>query len=716
MNKEPGADKFGLFAGVFVPTFLTIVGVILFLRLGYVVGNAGILGASLIILISVSVTLATALSICSVASNTKVAAGGGYSIISKTLGIEVGGSVGIPLLLAQIISVAFYLFGFSEAWKFLYPNHSIVIVALIAFASIFLLTFIKIRAAITSQVFIFILIVASLISAYAGGFMPTAQVPQIGDFSDMSFWLLFALFFPAVTGLMAGIGLSGELKDARRDIPRGVLWAIGITTVLYLFTAWWLGFNATSEELIADNLIMIKLAAYAPFVLFGILAATYSSALTTFVGSSRLLNALGMHLLIPHSKFFAKKSSGEPRNAILFISLLVLILIMVGELNTLAPVLTILFLITYSVINGAVLTQKLSGMLSFRPLFRLHWIIPLYGMLACFLIMFQMSFLIGIGSIAAILLIYAWISNKGLEPEVADIRTTVYTLISEWASRKLKERPVSIKGLWKPSVLFPVTSAKDLLGSLPLLKSFLHPNGVITVLGMELENSGTLKESQEPGLDELKGTLEKLTSEKILPSFTTIKFKKYFAGIYHVLKAVEGRVFIPNLLFLPTMPSTFRDVEFQKLLTRAMNENMGVIFYDWNREGGLGNEEEIHIWLPDCNRKDEMDCDLAILIGYKLYQNWAGKMILHTRATKSKEAAVKQQLNRLIYDARLPANTQIEIHTETFIQAIKEAPHFDVHIVSVTAKTDKKLLKALADIKDKSLVLAIDSSGENIFV
>jgi len=114
MEKEVKTNKFGFFAGVFVPTFLSIIGVILFLRLGFVVGNAGILGATAIILISVSVTIATALAISSVASNTKVAAGGGYSIISRTLGIEVGGSVGIPLLMAQIVSVAFYLFGFSE--------------------------------------------------------------------------------------------------------------------------------------------------------------------------------------------------------------------------------------------------------------------------------------------------------------------------------------------------------------------------------------------------------------------------------------------------------------------------------------------------------------------------------------------------------------------------------------------------------------------------
>lgn len=717
MEKEVRNNKFGFFVGVFVPTFLSIIGIILFLRLGYIVGNAGILGTTIIILISVSVTTATALAISSVASNTKVAAGGGYSIISRTLGIEVGGSVGIPLLLAQIISVAFYLFGFSEAWKFIFPSHHVLFVGIIAFASIFLLTFIKLRFAIMSQVVTFLFIVAALVSAYAGGIMPSAQVSYTGTYAELPFWLLFALFFPAVTGLMAGIGLSGELKDPRKDIPKGVLWAIGITTLIYIGTAWWFGFNATAQELISDNLIMVKLAAFAPLILLGVLTATYSSALTTFVGASRLLQALGGHLLVPYSSFFSKKTSGEPRNAIIFIAAVVLALLFVGEINTLAPVLTILFLITYATINGAVLTQQLSGVLSFRPLFKLHWIIPLYGVLSSFAIMFLINFWVGAGSFIFMGLIYFWISRKGLTPKVADIQTTMLTTISEWAARRLKERSVKIKGLWKPSLLFPVSTAKDLLGCLPLLRSMLHPNGVITVLGMDLEKKeSTLKESHKSEIKELKSVLKKLTKEKILPSFTTVKFKEYPIGVYHALKAVEGRVFVPNLVFLPIMPSSIRHSLLQKILTRAKNEKIGAIFYDWNREGGLGNEEDIHIWLPYCNRKNnDLDCDLAILFGYRLYQNWAGKITLHTCSPKTKETSTKKHLNKLIYDARLPQTTEIQIHNESYLDAIKKAPNFDVHIIPITSKTDRKLLKSLSQIKDKSLVLTIDSSTESVF-
>lgn len=717
MGKEIGSSKFGSFAGVFVPTFLTIIGVILFLRLGYVVGNAGVFGAIAIILISISVTIATALCISSVASNTKVAAGGGYSIISRTLGIEIGGSVGIPLLLAQIISVAFYLFGFSEAWRFIFPDHSILIVALIAFASIFLLTFIKIKFAIMSQMFIFLIIIASLISAFTGGIIPGIQVSYSGSYPEMSFWLLFALFFPAVTGLMAGIGLSGELKEPRRDIPKGVLWAIGITTLIYVGTALWLGFNATSEELIADNLIVIRLAAYAPLVLLGILTATYSSALTTFIGASRLLQALAGNLLVPQSKFFSKKVSGEPRNAILFITSLVLTLLFVGELNTLAPVLTILFLITYATINGAVLLQQLSGVLSFRPLLRVHWLIPLYGLLSSLAIIFLINFWIGVGSFLFMLIIYVWISRKGLAPEVADIRTVILTIISEWSARKLKERPVEIKGLWKPNILLPVSSARDILGCLPLLKSLLHPNGVITVLGIKIENKEFSEENSEKStIKELNSTLEKLTKEKILPSFTTVKFKKYSTGIYHSMKAVEGRVFVPNLVFLPMMPSNFSSALLQKILNRAKDEKMGMIFYVWDRQGGLGNEEDIHIWLPNLKRKsNDLDSDLAILLGYKLYHNWAGKITLHACASKAKEKSVKANINKLIYDSRLPATTIVEIHNDTFLGALSKAPNFDVHIVPITSRADTKYLKTLSLMKEKALLITVDSSIESAF-
>src|SRR6056297_3344137 len=153
VKKDIGSKKYGAFNGVFVPTFLTIMGVILFLRLGTIVGSEGILGSILIIILAISISIATGLALSSIVTNIKVGSGGAYSIISKTLGMEVGGSAGIPLYLAQILSIALYIFGFSEAWSFIFPQHPTVLVLIATFALLFLLTFISTKIAMRTQIF-----------------------------------------------------------------------------------------------------------------------------------------------------------------------------------------------------------------------------------------------------------------------------------------------------------------------------------------------------------------------------------------------------------------------------------------------------------------------------------------------------------------------------------------------------------------------------------
>jgi len=168
-TKVTGSRSFGAFRGVFVPTFLSIIGVILFLRLGFIVGSAGIIGTIAIILLAVSITFSTGLAISSITTNIRIGAGGAYSIISKTLGLEVGGSIGIPLYLAQIFSVALYIFGFTEAWSFIFPGHNALIVLLATLLTLLILTFISTRIAINAQLVVFAVVVISLVAVFAGG-------------------------------------------------------------------------------------------------------------------------------------------------------------------------------------------------------------------------------------------------------------------------------------------------------------------------------------------------------------------------------------------------------------------------------------------------------------------------------------------------------------------------------------------------------------------
>jgi amino acid transporter len=259
-RNSTGPRRFGTFGGVFTPDVLTILGVIMYLRLGWVVGNAGFLGAVLIILLAKSVTICTALSMSSVTTNIRIGAGGAYSIISKSLGLEAGGSIGIPLYIAQTLSAALYIIGFTEGWLRVFPAHTPIIVSSVAWISLLIISYISAQLAIRVQYLIMAAIGMSLVSFFL---TPSPSAPQfawIGNFQDAAFWKVFAVFFPAVTGIMAGANLSGDLKDPRRSIPRGTMSAIFITMIIYVAIAYVAARISPPEELRTNQLIMVDKA------------------------------------------------------------------------------------------------------------------------------------------------------------------------------------------------------------------------------------------------------------------------------------------------------------------------------------------------------------------------------------------------------------------------------------------------------------------------
>ena len=288
LDENHDVKKFGTFGGVFTPTLLTILGVIMYLRLGWVVGNAGLLGAWLIIIISFLITLTTALSMSSITTNIRIGAGGAYAIISQSLGLEVGGSLGIPRYISQGLAVTMYIFGFREGWLSIFPDHPAFIVDLVVFVVIYGIAYKSADLAIKTQYFIMAIIAASLIvivlAAYYGSMQySTVDVLKVGNFqgsiennfSGSDFWMVFAVFFPAATGIMAGANMSGELKDPRKSIPVGTLWAIGVSFVIYMGLAYWIARSASLDELLKNYNIMIDKSFFPPLVIAGVLGSHF---------------------------------------------------------------------------------------------------------------------------------------------------------------------------------------------------------------------------------------------------------------------------------------------------------------------------------------------------------------------------------------------------------------------------------------------------------
>jgi len=203
-TKVNNMKKFGTFGGVFTPTLLTILGVIMYLRLGWVVGNAGLLGTWLIIIISFAITLCTALSMSAITTNIRIGAGGAYAIVSQALGLEVGGSLGIPRYVSQGLAVTMYIFGFREGWMGIFPDHNPFLVDVLVFTLLFGIAYVSANLAIKTQYFIIVIIMLSFISiiwgAYEGSMFNTnAEVLRFGSFqgsienkfSGNNFWIVF---------------------------------------------------------------------------------------------------------------------------------------------------------------------------------------------------------------------------------------------------------------------------------------------------------------------------------------------------------------------------------------------------------------------------------------------------------------------------------------------------------------------------------------------
>jgi len=245
-------NKFGAFGGVFTPSILTILGVIMYMRLGWVVGNAGLIGAIAIIIIAHVIAVTTGLSLSSVATDKKIGAGGVYYMLSRSMGIPIGGSIGIALYVGTAFSIALYLIGFSESFNSYFglgmTTNDFRITASIALILLTALALKSTSAALKTQFFILAAIIVSLLSIFFGTseFAPeTAQMFSTEE--SVSLEVVFAIFFPAVTGFTAGIAMSGDLKDPKKSIPVGCGRYMG-SYVIFCFRrySWWAK-NFTSD-------------------------------------------------------------------------------------------------------------------------------------------------------------------------------------------------------------------------------------------------------------------------------------------------------------------------------------------------------------------------------------------------------------------------------------------------------------------------------------
>uniref|UniRef100_A0A803TLE2 Solute carrier family 12 member 7 n=1 Tax=Anolis carolinensis TaxID=28377 RepID=A0A803TLE2_ANOCA len=591
-RKEIKAPRMGTFIGVYLPCLQNILGVILFLRLTWIVGTAGVLESFIIVFICCSGTMLTAISMSAIATNGVVPAGGSYYMISRSLGPEFGGAVGLCFYLGTTFAGAMYILGTIEILlKYIATNAAIFtggeeatlnnmrvygtcILALMA-----IVVFVGVKYVNKLALVFLACVILSIIAIYAGVIktafdppdfricllgnrtllsgdhicakyviennvtettllwkkfcsddpslnatcdeyfrlnnvteiqgipgvqvesclvnnlwsvyrekgviiekqdMPSVPVPSLEEVKEKSdayvytdimtyFTMLVGIYFPSVTGIMAGSNRSGDLRDAQKSIPTGTILAISTTSFILIGTLAW----------------------PSPWVIvIGSFFSTCGAGLQSLTGAPRLLQAIARDGIVPFLHVFGHgKANGEPTWALLLTALICEIGILIASLDSVAPILSMFFLMCYLFVNLACAVQTLLRTPNWRPRFKYyHWTLSFLGMSLCLALMFICSWYYALVAMLIAGCIYKYIEYRGAEKEWGDGIRGLSLNAARYALLRVEHGPPHTKN-WRPQVLVLLNLDSEQLVKHPRLLSFtsqLKAGKGLTIVGSVL--------------------------------------------------------------------------------------------------------------------------------------------------------------------------------------------------------------------------------------
>jgi len=703
--------RFSTFEGVFTPTVLSILGVVMYLRLGWVVGQVGLVRALTIIALANLITLCTGLSIACIITNQRIGTGGAYAIISKSLGLEAGGAIGVPLYLSQAISIAFYITGFSECWVLVFPQHNFIFVALYTWLGLLVVSYLSARLAFRLQYAVIAIIAASLVSVFMGKNSFQQSVALWQGVGGVGFWRVFAIFFPAVTGILAGVSMSGELRDPEKSIPRGVLSAIIITLLIYMALAVWFAFSASSQDLVNNTAIIIDLAKWRFLVIAGLMGATLSSALSMFVASPRTLLALGKHRVIPFSNsFHYVNPKGEPSTAILFTALIALLTIALGNLNSIAGLLTMFFLITYGTLNSAVFIEQTIGIASFRPRFKVAGIISLLGSFGCIYAMFLINQLFSIIAILTTLLIYFILVRRQVQRSWPDVRKGLFIFIAEEVLKISSRLPYHPK-IWKPNLIIPVEEPRNWVGMIDFIRAVSFPRGRISFLSiLDAKLITDIAAARKKRKDDFLLLTEPLREEGIFTTPTVIDTADISAGLTIATQVSAELPLCPNVLFIKLGLDSQKDAILKVLIERAQSLKFGTLILALHPKSAFGQRKKINLWV----RQGSPNVHLAVLIALQLEKNWEAELrVLQAVSDSTQKNEAEEYLHKFKRLMRLSQKSQMCVLTGKFEEVITGAPAADINIFGMTSEVDIARMRWTSDAICTSCIFLRDSEQEN---
>ncbi|MBK7407323.1 MAG: amino acid permease [Saprospirales bacterium] len=603
-----GPKKFGTFAGVFTPSLLTILGVIMYMRMGWVVGNAGLIGTLVIILVAHVISFSTGLSVSSIATDKKVGAGGIYYVLSRSMGLPIGGAIGLTLFVGTALSIALYLVGFAESFNAYLGLETTIngfrVTGSAALLGLMILAMISTSVALKTQFFIMSAIGLSLISIALGTReMAPASIPFFGGEGSADMMTVFAIFFPAVTGFTAGIAMSGDLRDPKRSIPAGTISAIVVGFLIYVGLAIFIAFSIDPATLKSDNNILLKLAFFAPAVVAGVWGATLSSALGGILGGPRILQAMSVDQITPKLFGKGKGKDNEPWNALFLCLVIAEAGILIGELDVIARVVSMFYLTAYGFINLSFFLESWASS-DFNPTFRISKWIGLVGFVATFIVMFQLDMFAMFIAFVIITLVYLWLIRKELSLGTGDIWNSVWTSVVKTGLQRM-DVSEEHKRNWKPNILLfsggtqqrphLLEFADSMTGKVGIATNFdLIENTEAQVLFPKHQQAVTDQELRKYGMFG-----RRLEVQNVFKGIETIATTFGFSGID------------PNTVLMGWAKNTRDPIWFAEMTQRLIELDYNVLYLDYDERYRFRDYGTIDLWWRDISNNAELMLSLT---------------------------------------------------------------------------------------------------------
>jgi solute carrier family 12 (sodium/potassium/chloride transporter), member 2 len=669
---EKTGYQFGTFKGVFTPSILTILGVIMYLRFGWVIGNVGLVPTLIIVTLSTSITFFTALSISALATNIQVKGGGAYFIISRALGIEAGAAIGLPLFLAQALSISFYVVGFAESIVQILPLFNMNIVGIVTLVLVFVLALKSADIALKTQYFILLLIALSLLSFFMGtgdNIIPLASNTTLPK--KEHFWIVFAVFFPAVTGILAGVSMSGDLKRPEKAIPWGTLAALACSYVIYMaIPIFFVRLVKDHNVFLVDSMIMYKVARWGPLILLGLWGATLSSAIGSLLGAPRTLQAISKDGIVFRfiGRGFGKND--EPRIAILISFLIALMGILAGDLNMIAPVLSMFFLTTYGLLNLSAGFGRLIGSPAWRPTFRIHWGFSFAGAFGCFAAMFMINPGASFIAIFISIIVYIITRRRRLKARWGDMKYGILMLMIQFVLYKLSTKKPNVES-WRPNILVLSGSPTSRWYLIEIADALSHGYGLLTVAAILPEKHISYQRK-----DNVEKTITNYLQERNVKALV----KVYLAddvtgGISALIKGYGFGPVEPNTILIGETAQESNLIGFTELIRMIHENKKNVIIV---KEGEIPKDsrkdKKIDIWWGQKEENAGLILALAHLLGTSpLWRN--AKIILKTIVSSADDhTEIEKGLRKFMEQGRLDGSVEtVSMHDSGLFSTIEKS-------------------------------------------